>query len=82
MRIAEFTTFTKKRARLLAGPDLVIIWIVERASDQPLVTTGAGALPLPIGTLPLPAQPATPSAKIAEQMMTRNVFMTPPSFPC
>ena len=50
---------------------------------QPLVTTGAGALPFPIiGALPLPAQPqpARPKASVTEQIKTRIFFMRgPPS---
>ena len=35
-----------------------------------------GALPLPIGALPLPTQLATPKARANEQTMTRNFFIT------
>jgi len=56
-----------KRLQALKGP------------SYPFVTTGGtGALPLPIGVLPLPAQPATLIAKSTEQAIARNLFIAAP----
>ena len=44
--------------------------------NQPLVTTGAGALPLPIG--PLPTQAVRPKARAIEQITTNNFLIGHP----
>jgi len=52
--------------------------IVNRTDlNQPLVTTGTGYLPLPIGALP--QQPERPKARTAEQITNNNFLIGHPA---
>jgi len=46
--------------------------------NQPLVTTGGGALPLPTGALP--TQAVRPKASITEQIVTNSFFISSAPF--
>jgi hypothetical protein len=46
------------------------------SANQPLVTTGTGALPLPIGALPMQAE--RPKATTAEQITNNNFLIGQP----
>jgi hypothetical protein len=69
-----------KQVNSAEAPALQLGWvgIVNRTDlNQPLVTTGTGYLPLPIGALP--QQPERPKARTAEQITNNNFLIGHPA---